>query len=503
MLTQEKRSAWRQLRPLFTTLSVALAMLLLTQVTGATSVSERSESSLAFSDCTVTANRQLRHVRCARLSVPEDYSKPNGTRIEIRVVRLPASAAQVHRDPVLAIAGGPGQAASESFLRLDQVFSQLAQGRDIYLVDQRGTGESNPQTCATDEQDVPVFDSDPARLTALAEQCLARFTGDPRQYTTEVAVRDLEQVRRALGVPHWNLYAVSYGTRVAQTYMRRHPEAIRSAVLDGVLPADVHLGPQIALHSQAALDALLAQCQSEASCQEHFPELGAQLDQLFARLAREPAEVRYESVRKGGWQSMRFTRPHLVSVIRMALYNSDLLSVLPPLIAEAAENDNLVALARLAQRLDISDDIALGMHNSVVCSEDVPFFSETQLGAGQDTYMGPEFIESLVALCAPWPRGEVGEDFKQPLTSDIPTLLLSGARDPITPPAYGERVNRTLSNARHLVVPQRGHHVGAQGCVPDLIAQFVLSADPQAPAVSCLERVRAVPLFQDINGPSP
>lgn len=460
---------------------------------------------IEFSDCALSANKLLRYVQCARLSVPENYDQPQpeDARVDLLIVRLPATAAQVHDDPVLAIAGGPGQAASRSFLRLDRAFSQLARRRDIYLVDQRGTGQSNPQTCSLDDASVPLADPDPVQLSSLAKTCLQNFKGDPRQYTTEVAVQDLEQVRRALGVSRWNLYGVSYGSRVAQTYMRRFPDAVRTAVLDGVLPADVSLGPQIATHSQAALDALIRQCEQASSCRERFPQLERQITQLLNRLEEEPIDVRYESIREGTWQSLTFTRAHLVSVIRMALYNSDVLSVLPPLIDSAARDGNLVALARLAQRLDISDDIALGMHNSVLCTEDAPFYSESETRGEHATYMGPEFLEGLMALCESWPRGEIGEDFKTPLRSSIPTLLLSGARDPITPPAYGDRLIQTLSNARHLVVPERGHHVGVEGCVPDIIARFVISADPNALSAECLERVRTVPLFLDRNGPPP
>ncbi|WP_024460443.1 alpha/beta hydrolase [Marinimicrobium sp. LS-A18] len=464
-----------------------------------------SGTELEFSDCALTANERLRHVQCARLSVPENYEQqgPDDVWIDLLIVRLPATAAQVQDDPVLAIAGGPGQAASRSFLRLDRAFAQLARRRDIYLVDQRGTGQSSPQPCAVDDAAMPLADPDPAQLSSLARACLQDFNGDPRHYTTEVAVRDLERVRQALGVSRWNLYGVSYGTRVAQTYMRRYPDAVRTAVLDGVLPADVSLGPQIAGHSQAALDALIRQCDQSSPCRERFPELQRDITELLDRLESEPVEVRYESLRDGSWQTLRFTRAHLVNVIRMALYNSDVLSVLPPMIDSAARDNNLVALARLAQRLDISDDIALGMHNSVVCTEDAPFYPQIGAEEGEGTYMGPGFLAGLKAMCEPWPRGEMGEHFKAPLKSDIPTLLLSGERDPITPPAYGDQLMQTLGNARHLVVPERGHQVGLLGCVPDIIARFVISAEPGSLSADCLDRVQTVPLFLDRNGPSP
>lgn len=460
---------------------------------------------LEFEECPLSANHRRRYVQCAGLTVPEDYDQPDGAQIELLIVRLPATAAQVNDDPVLAIAGGPGQAASSSFLRLDRVFHQLARSRDIYLVDQRGTGHSNPQNCGLPERQAPLLDNDPEQVIELARECLRRFNGDPRHYTTEVAVQDLERVRQALEIPTWNLYGVSYGTRVAQTYMRRFPQAIRTSTLDGVLPSDVSLGPQIATHSQAALEALVRQCADDAFCRDRFPDLEEQIDRLFAQLEREPVSVRYEAMRDGTLQEQLFTRTHLVAVVRMALYNSDVLSVLPPMIDSAEQDNNFAALARLAQRLDISDDIALGMHNSVVCTEDAPFYPEpSELNQElENTYMGAEWLSGLRALCAEWPRGELKQDFKDPLHSEIPTLLLSGERDPITPPAYGERLGSTLTNARHLVVPARGHHVGVQGCTPDIIARFVAAASSDSLEAGCLDRLNPVPLFVDPNGPSP
>ncbi len=458
---------------------------------------------LEFKECPLSSNHRRRYVQCARLTVPEDYDQPDATQIELLIVRLPATAAQVNDDPVLAIAGGPGQAASSSFLWLDRVFHQLARNRDIYLVDQRGTGHSNPQNCGLPERQAPLLDNDPGQVTELARECLRRFNGDPRHYTTEVAVQDLERVRRALEVSTWNLYSVSYGTRVAQTYMRRFPQAIRTSTLDGVLPADISLGPQIAIHSQVALEALVRQCADDAICRDRFPELKEQIDRLFTQLEEKPVPVRYEAMRDGASQEQLFTRAHLVAVVRMALYNSDVLSVLPPMIDSAERDNNFVALARLSERLDISDEIALGMHNSVVCTEDAPFYPEPSKLDLEKTYMGPEWLSGLRALCAEWPRGDLREDFKDPLHSTIPTLLLSGERDPITPPEYGERLGSTLTNARHLVVPARGHHVGVQGCTPDIIARFVAAASSDSLEAGCLNRLNLVPLFIDPNGPSP
>jgi pimeloyl-ACP methyl ester carboxylesterase len=273
--------------------------------------------------------------------------------------------------------------------------------------------------------------------------------------------------------------------------------------MDGVLPAEESLGSQIALHSQAAFDALVAQCEADTSCREAYPNLAAGVTALFERLEASSVEARYRKTSNANLVEETVTRGHLVSVVRMALYNSELLSVLPSILAKAYRDDDFSALARMAQRLDISEQLAMGMHNSVVCSEDIPFIDAVPGETLEATYMGSQMVEALRGLCAVWPRGEVDASIKQPLRSSIPSLLLSGERDPITPPAYGEQVLEGLENGRHIVVPHRGHHVGTISCVPRVIAQFVDLAQSESLQTECLGRLNPVPLFLDVNGPSP
>lgn len=458
---------------------------------------------LDFRDCALTTRYQQRYVQCASLEVPENYEAPEANRLELLIVRLPATAARTTEDPLLAIAGGPGQAASDSFLWLDRAFQDLAQRRDIYLIDQRGTGHSKAQTCDLSQREDLLLADDRESFRELGRECLTQFQGDPRQYITPVAVRDFEQVRQALDVARWNLYGVSYGTRVAQSYMRSYPASVRTAVLDGVLPAQVNFGPQIALHSQAALDALVSQCQADEACRNAYPDLNTGLNALFERLDTDPVELRYRETRSGERVEETLRRGHLVLVVRMALYNSEVLSVLPPILAQAYRDDDFAALARISRQLDITDQLAMGMHNSVMCSEDVPFIDNVPTDALKNTYMGTQMVEALEGLCEVWPRGDIDAAYKQPLRSAIPTLLLSGERDPVTPPAYGDMLLEGLEQARHIIVPHRGHHVGTTGCMPRVIAQFVESAQPDSLQVNCLNRLETVPVFVNVNGPSP
>lgn len=462
---------------------------------------------LAFRECELDSVERNRIVQCASLAVPEDHDKPDGRSISLRVVRLAARVGATADDPLLALAGGPGQAASEAFLFLDRLFPDVARERDFYLVDQRGTGGSHPQHCDLDDEALMQVEPDAAQIRDAARRCLDQFDGDPGLYTTSVAVRDLEQVRKALGVDRWHLFGVSYGTRVAQHYLRRHPQAIRTAVLDSVVPAGEALGPDIALRSQQALETLLARCAADSACRDAFPDLAAGLTGLLARLGEAPRAVRYENLRTGEKDDMRFTRSHLVGVLRLSLYQSEQLSTLPPMLHQAYAHGNFAALARTAAALteQMDQTLAVGMHNAVVCTEDVPFFriDAAQRAALQATYMGDLVVRALEVTCEVWPRGRMDADFRAPVTTDVPTLLLSGESDPITPPAYAEAVLAHLPRARHLVAPGQGHFVSPRGCLPALVAQFIDSDGEVSLSTDCLARLQPAPLFINANGPTP
>lgn len=448
-----------------------------------------------------------RSAQCAWLQVPQDPDRPEGKSRKLFVARLAARNAQSLPDPLVAIAGGPGQAASQAFARLDHMLWSLAGRRDIYLLDARGTGRSDPQSCGLDADQARLFEFDPARIREQAQNCLEQLERPPRFDTTSVAVRDLDALRQALGLAQWNLFGVSYGTRVVQHYMRRYPAAVRAVVLDGVVPPEEVLGPDIALHSQEALDAFLAGCVQHHACHETYPNLQQELEQLFAQLSPEPRKVHYEDLRTGELKSIQFGASDLAVLVRLALYNTEHLSTLPPMLKAAYQDRNYSALARMSQMLSEQMDqaMAFAMHNSVVCTEDVPFYriSSAQLGAIEQTYLGSNVLEGLKAICEVWPAGYRDRDLNQPLLTGIPSLLLSGERDPITPPVYAERAAKGLSNSRHLVAKGQGHGVFSIGCMPEVIAQFVETVNPNDLDTDCLKPLTAAPVFLNMNGPGP
>src|SRR5690349_166000 len=218
--------------------------------------------------------------RCGTLTVPLDPAAPNGAMIELFVARVAALSAEPRPDPLLLIAGGPGQSTVDFYLQLRGAFEQVRRDRDIVLVDQRGTGRSAEGFACEAPDDLSLDTADADVLARVIDSCVADLKHDPRFYTTSVAVHDLDAVRAALGLDAWNVYGISYGTRVAQHYLRQYPEHVRSVTLDGVVPPPLALGPDVAREAQRALEQIFGRCAQDSGCAARF----AALPQLFAEV---------------------------------------------------------------------------------------------------------------------------------------------------------------------------------------------------------------------------
>jgi pimeloyl-ACP methyl ester carboxylesterase len=446
-------------------------------------------------------------VECGTLEVFEDRAAQAGRRIALRVAVIPAVTATPDPDPLFILAGGPGQAATEIGPTILPFLRRVRPRRDIVLVDQRGTGASNPLDCvdeAADPDDLQHLFSviaDPQLLTG----CLARLDADPRLYTTPIAMDDLDDVRRALGYDTINLYGGSYGTRAALVYMRRHPEAVRSAVLDGAAPAAMKLPLHMAQDGERALRHALDDCAADERCHERFPDLEADLDNLLRRLARDPIPVRTRHPRTGAMVDLEISRDGFVSQLRAALYDPDVVSLLPLIVQRAAggDFDPFIALGA-AFTGGIADSISLGMFLSVVCAEDLPYISAAERSeALAGTFLGPVMLDAIEKSCAVWPAGELPPGYTDPVRSDHPVLILSGALDPATPPRWGEEVARHLSRARHVVAAGAAHNVLPRGCAADVVARFLEAGDAADLDLSCFDGSRRPPFFLDPAGPRP
>ncbi len=455
--------------------------------------SPQERGTLALAECRLPGLE--RAARCGSHEVWEDRAAGKGRRIAIKVAVIPARRRGAEPDPIVILAGGPGQGAIALASQVAPLFSRLNDSRDIVLVDQRGTGGSNPLECEPDDGAGLQSVFEDALPEKVVSQCLEEIEADPRQYATPTAVADLEQVLGALGYARVNLWGGSYGTRVALEFMRRYPQRVRTATLDGVAPAGMKLPLSFVTDGEAAFERLVADCEAESGCGKAFPDLRRDLSALRSRLARQPARVEISDPVTGEPQEVRVTENVFLSGLFRPLYAPEISSLLPLAVARAAGGDFNPLLAQNLEFTEaLADNLAVGMHLSVVCSEDVPRITQADLATASRAFFGRALVDDFMRACRLWPRASMPADYFDPVRSEAPVLILSGGIDPATPPRYGEAILAGLPNARHAIAPNLSHGVSGHGCAPRLIEKFVRGADAKSLDARCLERIPR-PLF--------
>lgn len=444
--------------------------------------------------------------QCGKLTVFEDRQAVSGRTIDLNIAVLPSISRSPEPDPLFFLTGGPGQAATESFVTLANAFERIRQKRAIVLVDQRGTGQSNPLDCPESPESTGDETADRAAVESWLRLCLGELDANPALYTTSIAMQDLDDVRQALGYEQINLYGLSYGTRAALTYLKMYPQYVRSVILDGVVPQDEALGLEVAADAQRALDQIFARCTADSACAQAFPDLPAKFQGLMDQLEEAPVEVTFTHPVHGGLETHPFTAVELASTVRLLSYTPETTALLPLLIHTSASQgrfDLLAAQSRLVSE-DLSQSISFGMNLGVLCAEDFPFMDAVAAErAAQDSYLGNIQYEELAAMCAIWPQGEVPADFKEPVTADVPVLLLSGEDDPVTPPENALRVAETLPNSVALTAAGQGHNVIFRGCMPRIAYDFIQSASVDGLDTACIEQIQPAPFFLTFSGPQP
>jgi len=441
---------------------------------------------------------------CGGLEVYEDRAAGTGRKIRLAIVVLPAVSTDVHADPLVFLAGGPGQAAAQMAHLVQPMFRKVQRTRDVVLVDQRGTGKSNPLNCRAGGDSLRDLTEPDDQALEKLRRCLARLPGDPRLYTTNIAMDDLDDVRAYLGYDRVNLYGGSYGTRAALVFLRRHPDRVRSIVLDGVAPMDMRLPMYAARDAQRALDRLFDDCSRDDACRASYPRLAERVAELFTRLDARPPHVKVAHPRTGVAEDIEVTSKVVAGIIFSALYSPLTASILPSLL-ERAEHDDFQGLLALAFAGEsATDSMSLGMQLSVVCSEDSPRYTPEDITrAAAGTLFGTRLLTGQVAACRFWPKGAVDPGYYAPVTSTVPALVLSGEIDPVTPPSWGLEVVKHLRNGRHVVMPGTGHGVAATACGNRIVTDFIDSADAQAVDTQCVRGVERPGFFLTPAGPEP
>lgn len=459
--------------------------------------------SLSFERCLPNVGAQQIDAECATLVRPENPATPNARNIDLAVIKLPAYTTEPADDAFTLIQGGPGGSSIDLGIAYSQYLESVRKTRDVLIIDQRGTGRSNILRCP--EIDPALISFEAAVVKQQALDCVNSIDADLRFYTTSIAVDDLEALREAAGYAQLTIYGVSYGTRVAQHYLRKYPQHSRAVILDGVVHIGLNLaGGEIARRSQAAFDGLANRCARSADCNSRFGNLKVKLSELHERLRDEPVELVLPDPIHGQLIEKTLNRHDLLGVLRLMAYSTESNALLPMILSEAHAGNYLpLAAQSLMLGSDFLEGYAVGMNNSVMCAEDEPFVKAADTTNLQDTYFGSEMVDAMRATCAVWPRGPVDKEFHQPFDSDVPILILSGETDPITPPENGEIAQKMFSNSHHIVVPAHGHGVLLRGCVAQLSINFIEDASLENLSTSCVARERATPFFNSVTGPKP
>lgn len=440
---------------------------------------------------------------CGTLEVWENREAASGRKIGLKVVVVPATREKPPNDPVVILAGGPGGVATKRAAA--STHAQGVRARDILLIDQRGTGSSNELDCDLDGAAAPgeLAELYPTAGVARCAQALAS-RADLLRYGSATFADDVEEVRQRLGYGALNLHGASYGTRAMMVFAQRYPASVRSLFGIGV---DTPLRSNLAergVTAQAGLEALARSCAAESVCRALTPDLAASAARLLARVEKAPVEVRLPAGAAGGSaQVLLLRRPWLSEQLRTLLYFSHTARALPWAF-HRAELGDWVPLTRLALGIEnwFRSGLAEGLTLAVLCSEQMGFDLEAARRRGQATIFGSDRLEQQLQGCAAWPHRPVpslGIETPRPLP--IPTLLLSGALDPVTPPGYAEDARTLFPQSRHVVVEQ-GHHgffelEGAWGCVHRVWADFLDRGSVEGLKTSCLEKLPGPPFATD------
>jgi pimeloyl-ACP methyl ester carboxylesterase len=406
--------------------------------------------------------------RCGTYHVLENRAKPGGKTIPLKVVVIPAVKKPARPDAFTFLSGGPGGAsATEMPSSAVAIWGDVHERHDILLVDQRGTGGSNPLTCA-----LPHKSLDAAGMRAFIARCLRSLPGDPRYYGTRAAADDLEAVREALGYRSLDVYGTSYGATTAQAYLLRHPRSVRTFMLDGGTFVDVPFYSRFAVNAQRALDLLARRCAGDLACRDHFPDWRKQFAELVSKWNRDPVKV----------GDRRVTGDDLAGVVQQLLLDASSAARIPLLVSRATDHH----YDMLEDNLGNGRPINSLMYWTIWCNE--PWVGLDARGPWHTLFDG--FARAAITehrqACAFIPkRPEPPSAWHRP-HSTVPMLAVVGQADPQDPIGNLPGLRHAFPNSRVITAPGQGHAVGGNGCIGLLVARFIERGTAKGLDTSCV-----------------
>lgn len=460
-------------------------------------------------------------IDCGYLTVIESRRNPTERTIQLAVAILRSPNPNKDPNPALFLSGGPGQPALPLISFVAVAYTPILLQRDIVLIDQRGTGYSQPAlNCPSanafdarfplgaQPQDRPELVQFQADLLIACGREYQAAGVDLEAYNSVENAADLEDLRVALGVSQWNLLGASYGTRLALTAMRYRPETIRSAVLDSAYPLDANFHVNVFESYDRALGRLFAACAATPECNTAYPNLAAQFEELIPRLNAEPIVVPLVNPQTGEVLDYLPVTGVDVSTIVFQLFYSTLdIPALPLIIGDLARGDTelfslILSILLLQNMPGAVPPVSQLMQTATQCNEDVTFAAPSDFVAARDAHRRASalafvvtFNEAILEVCAALGLGPGSGAEDEPVFSDVPTLIISGEFDPITPPSYAYRAGETLSESEVIVYPHGGHTPSTVSpCLVQAMTDFY--ANPQGPInTACIANEAPIPFF--------
>jgi pimeloyl-ACP methyl ester carboxylesterase len=446
-----------------------------------------------------------RDVKCGTLVVREEHADPDSPTIQLAVAILPSRAARATADPIVFNQGGPGFGSIDTYLPI-LLGSAFRDRRDLVLFDQRGTGHSNPaltcpevikQAIATLDQNLNAAQAD-AQFNAATLLCRDRLVHagvNLSAYNTQESAADIEDLRVALGYQALNLYGVSYGSLLVLDTVRFFPQSVRSAIIDGVVPAQGNMTTGVPNSEDRAFTELFKACTADATCNTAYPHLEDTFFNLVDKLNQTPVQIQVVDPSTGQIYPAILNGDGLLAAVFQAMYESDLVPALPEIIRRANTGD-FSALEPIVALINLDPDFDIGMYWSVICAENGDFDPAAITYPGVRPVLAkdqPVNNQSVKDLCAAWKVRDLSATLNTPVTSTVPTLVMNGRFDPITPPSNGILAAQSLSNSTVITVPTTAHGAFPAGgvCVSQIMGTFV--DNPQQKVdTKCLDNIAPI-----------
>lgn len=415
------------------------------------------------------------------LYVSENRQKKDSRILRLAVAVIKADSGKAVLPPVVFVHGGPGGA---SLGDVNNVFRSLRQERDVILLDQRGCGQSEPASCPELSQQFLTLlakdltpEEEIRERVKLAGSCKDQLQNEEIEsasYNTNEIAADFEDLRKLLGYPSWNIWGVSYGTRVALKMMQLYPDGIHSVVLDSPIPAEALYFQENTDNFVRSLQLLFNKCAADSACRLVYPQLDKTFFEVMAALDKTPMVIPLDNDIPALKEHFVLNKQDFLLGLQQALYTKELYPYIP-IVINAVKAGNTVIMKEfiktMARRFFI---MRYGMYYNVICSECIPYNNKAILDKSSDRWWkGLTFYRAEFDICNSWTPQKKQIPLSPTVTSTIPTLILCGEMDPIASPAYGRMVQKKLSHSFYYEFENEGHWITNTSYAIDIMKKFM------------------------------